>query len=122
MSNLLTLSLLPPSFKLITSLICLTPSLNQCLIIWSINIFQITSILIIPTSLSSILMAQFYPYQLDILSTYLNYTFDVYFSNNLPPLSFSYTAEFYAILEVLLFILNLASNNYLIASNSMLCL
>ena len=46
----------------------------------------------------------------------------VSFSNNLPPSSSSFTAECYAILEALLFISNLAPNNYLIASDSMSCL
>jgi len=44
------------------------------------------------------------------------------FSNNLPPSSSSFTAECYAILEALLFISDLAPNNYLIASDSMSCL
>ncbi|KAL4143540.1 hypothetical protein QTP88_005859 [Uroleucon formosanum] len=46
----------------------------------------------------------------------------VSFSNNLPPSSSSFTAECCAILEALLFISNLAPNNYLIASDSMSCL
>uniref|UniRef100_A0A2S2Q117 ribonuclease H n=1 Tax=Sipha flava TaxID=143950 RepID=A0A2S2Q117_9HEMI len=43
------------------------------------------------------------------------------FSNNLPPSS-SFTAECYAIIEALSLISNLASNKYLIASDSMSCL
>ncbi|KAL4142166.1 hypothetical protein QTP88_004679 [Uroleucon formosanum] len=46
----------------------------------------------------------------------------VSFSNNLPPSSSSFTAECCAILEALLFISNLAPNNYLIATDSMSCL
>jgi len=44
------------------------------------------------------------------------------FSNNLPSSSSSFSAECYAILEALLFISDLAPNNYLIASDSMSCL
>jgi hypothetical protein len=44
------------------------------------------------------------------------------FSNNLPPSSSSFTAECYAIIEALSLISNLASNKYLIASDSMSCL
>lgn len=42
--------LLVPSFKLITYLICLILSINQCLIMWLITLFQITSTLIFPTT------------------------------------------------------------------------
>ncbi|KAF0757415.1 RNA-directed DNA polymerase from mobile element jockey, partial [Aphis craccivora] len=45
----------------------------------------------------------------------------VSFSNNLPPSSSSFTAECYAITEALQLILNFASKNYLIASDSMSC-
>jgi len=101
MSKITPLSLLPLSFKSKTSLNCLILSLNQCLIIWLVNIFQISSILILPTSQSSILPAQFHQYQLDILSTYLNYTSS--FSKNVPFSSTSYTAECYAILWAIIF-------------------
>lgn len=43
-------------------------------------------------------------------------------TNNIPPLSPSFTAECYAIIEALTLILNLASNRYLIASDSKSCL
>jgi kelch-like protein 2/3 len=44
------------------------------------------------------------------------------FTNNLPASSSSFSAECYAIIEALIFISNLAPNNYLIASDSMSCL
>lgn len=44
------------------------------------------------------------------------------FSNNLPPSSSPFTAECYAIIEVLTLVLNLTPDNYLIFSDSLSCL
>lgn len=44
------------------------------------------------------------------------------FSNNLPSSSWSFTAECYALIEALSLISNLASNKYLMVSDSMSCL
>jgi len=94
-------------------------NLKKCLSLWSIKSFLSFVSWILIISLWCILMAQFYLFLPAILFICRNY---IFLSQNLSPFSSSFTAECYAIIEVLSFISNLASNKYLIASDSMSCL